>query len=291
MFSSFMPDMVGIQLPPHEAIPLTAAAGFAGFDLRMNNFVDAVEAHGTDALRGLLENHGLRPGYASLVSGKVGVPEPEWESHLRDLPRRARLAHALGYRRSASVILPFSDTMPFAENFDLHVRRIREACAILSDFGIGFGVEYVSPLSRRIGQPNPFVFDLEGALELVAAADAPGAGLMIDSFHWACAEESAQDVAALNADQIIAVHVNDLVEGRPLAEQTVMERELPGTTGLARVEVFLAALAAAGYDGPITAEPTHPRWSQTDAREAAQKTGDSVNAAIAQARRVDLTKL
>lgn len=280
MFASFMPDMVGIHLPPHDAVDLTAEVGFDGFDLRLNRFVDDVERRGTSALRARMQELGLRPGYSSLVSGKVNVSEDEWAKHIADLPRRAAIAKELGYERTTSVVLPFSDEFEFAENFDLHVRRTQQACTILADYGIAFGLEYVSPMTRRRGQKHEFVYDLAGLLSLLDAVDEANAGIMIDCFHWACAEESVDDIRKLSPEQIIAVHVNDLVADRPLDEQTIMERELPGVTGLARVDAFLGALGEIGYEGPITAEPTHPQWSESDAESAARATAESVQSSI-----------
>lgn len=287
MFSSFMPDMVGIDLEPHDAVELTASVGFEGFDLRLNRFVDSVEGRGVELLADHMQRLNLRPGYASLVSGKLGVSEKEWRGHVADLPRRADIASRLGYRRATTVVLPFSEELTFEQNFDLHVQRTREACSVLTDYGIRFGLEYVSPATRWRGKPHAFVRDLAGLRELLAATQEPAAGIMLDSFHWACANEGVEDILALTADDVIAVHVNDLVAGRSLDEQTVMERELPGTTGSIQIEAFLGALDEIGYEGPVTAEPTHPRWNKTPANDAARATADSVNRVITAARRPD----
>ena len=44
---------------------------------------------------------------------------------------------------------------------------------------------------------------------------------------------------------------------------------------------FMRALQAIGYDGPVTAEPTHPSWVDRPDEEAAAETAAAVRAAIA----------
>ena len=91
-------------------------------------------------------------------------------------------------------------------------------------------------------------------------------------------------LAELDPGIIVAVHLNDFVADRPVEEQTVMERLLPGESGLIDIEGFLRGLARCGYTGPLTAEPTHPRWKDTPADEAAKQTADSISHCLARLR-------
>lgn len=279
-----MPDLIAIEAEPAESIGIAQKAGFEGLDIRFNRFTDAVISFGVDRFRDEMSEAGLRPGYCSLTAQKIGVDADEWEREIADLPRRAGVARDLGYERATSVVLPFSDELDFTQNTAMHVERIREAADILADFGIAFGVEYVSPKSRREGKKHEFVHDLTGALELIDKVDRPNAGLMLDCFHWACAGESESQIAVLDPSIVVAVHLNDLVPGRSIDEQTVMERLLPGESGLLAVEAFLRGLASCGYTGPLTAEPTHPRWKDISADDSAKQTADSILSCLARVR-------
>jgi sugar phosphate isomerase/epimerase len=151
LYSSLMPDLIGIDAGPAESVRLAARAGFGGLDLRLNRFTPEVERLGPEALSDAIGAAGLRPGYCSLTPQKVDVPEEEWAEGMRQLPRRALVARVLGYTRATSVVVPFSDTLDRRANTRMHVKRTREAADVLADFGIRFGLEYVSPRTRWVG--------------------------------------------------------------------------------------------------------------------------------------------
>jgi sugar phosphate isomerase/epimerase len=80
-------------------------------------------------------------------------------------------------------------------------------------------------------------------------------GLVLDSWHWWHAGETAQDVLLLNASEVVAVDLNDALAGIPKDLQVDGQRELPCATGVIAVGPFLNALNQIGYDGPVRAEP------------------------------------
>lgn len=283
MYASLMPDLIAIDAGPAESVKIAARAGFGGLDLRLNKYTPDVERLGVESFADAIHAAGLRVGYCSLTAQKIGVSEAEWRESIAALPRRARVAQGLGYTRATSVVVPFSDELDAEANADLHAARTREAADILADYGIAFGLEYVSPETRWRDGRYPFVRTLDGLLKLLDRVDRPNTGVMLDCFHWACAQESADDLRRLRPDQIVAVHVNDLIAGRPLSEQTVMERELPGVGGGVDIDTFLRTLVEIGYTGPVTAEPTNPRWKLVGRQDAALETATAINACLRRA--------
>ncbi|MEO1128070.1 MAG: sugar phosphate isomerase/epimerase family protein [Planctomycetota bacterium] len=271
-----MPDLIGIAAGPAESVPIAARAGFEGIDMRINRFADEIERLNPEALAEAFDAAGLKPGYCSIGPMKMDVTAEQWEADLCEVPRRARIARQLGYSRATSVVVPGSDSLAFDENFAEHVRRIEAIASIIGDFGMVFGLEYVSPLTRRAPMKHQFVYDLRGMLQLLDAVAASNVGVMLDSFHWHCADESAADLRALRPEQVVSVHVCDLIAGVPVEQQVVTQRELPGLSGIIDMTTFLRSLAEIGYDGPICAEPTHPRWQTTETSEAARMTARSI---------------
>ena len=276
MYPSLMPDLISIHTGPAASIPLAAAAGFRGIDLRLNKFADEVERIGVEPLADAIAAAGLRPGYCSLTAQKINVSEAAWRTEMADLPRRARLAQELGYKRATSVVVPFHEELSTSDNMLMHIERTREACDVLSDYGISFGLEYVSPRTRWEGKPNPFVRDLRGMKELLTAVDRTNAGVMLDCFHWHCAGETIDDIRSLAADRVIAVHVNDTIAGRPDDQQAVTERELPGASGGIDIGSFLRGLEEIGYEGPITSEPTNLKWRDIEPSRSAGETASAI---------------
>ncbi|MEL7483775.1 MAG: sugar phosphate isomerase/epimerase family protein [Planctomycetota bacterium] len=267
-----------------ESVAIASAAGFLGIDIRLNTFADDVEESGVESLKSAMEDAGLRPGYSSITPQKIAVSEADWLEGMAGVPRRAAFAERLGYTRATSVMLPFSDGLDFETYDALHVARIREACDALAPFGISFGVEYISPLSRRKDKPTIYIHTLGQTLELLDRVNRPNVGLMLDSFHWYCAGETEDDIATIDPSRIVAVHLNDLVPDRPIDEQVVTERLLPGESGMIDLDAFIRGLARSGYEGPLTCEPTHDRWRGMDPADAAKKTCDSIRLCLEAAR-------
>lgn len=273
MYTSLMADMIGINCDPFGSIELAARYGFGGVDLRLDRFADAfatVDAVGRFRIR--MNAAGLRPGYCSILPGKISCDDAEWDAGMRRLPDLARLARALGYVRTASVVLPGHDMLEPAANREMHIVRIRQAMDVLNEFGISLALEYVAPLTRRAPFRYPIVHTMQGLSDLLDAADRAGVGVLLDSFHWYCARESRADVAALPVHRCVVVHVNDAIPDRDVDAQVVSERLLPGESGVIDLDSFFDALREIGYDGPVTCEPTHPMWSSADPESSAERT-------------------
>lgn len=254
MFKSLNAGMLNIQADLAGTITLAKAHGFSGVDMDVRAVRQQLPEQPWQSLRERMLLAGVRPGVVGgLLPVRLGVPDQEWAAALAELPELAALARDLGYTRSTIVMLPFHDTLPYADCFRMSVARLRQVAPLLAGYGLSLGVEYVSQYTRRAASPNPFIYTLAGTLELLAAVQAPNVGLLLDSFHWYCAGESAADLAGLGAAQIVAVHVAD-APNRPLLEQVAIERELPGQ-GVADLHAFCTAVRDTGYPGPAACEP------------------------------------
>ncbi|WP_236254617.1 sugar phosphate isomerase/epimerase family protein [Mucisphaera calidilacus] len=276
MYASLMTDMVGARMTPDVGAYLAARHGFPGLDLRLNAYADFLDTFGVERFADLLEERGIRPGYVSITTRTLSASDGEWAEMMRLLPERAKTAQRLGYTRAGVVMLPFDDERDTAANHRRHVVRIRQVAPVLADHDIRLGVEYVAPVTRRRGHPHPFIHNMRGTLRLLHDAGQPNVGLMLDTLHWATAGESVEDIEALEADQVVVVHVCDGIRGRAIEAQTVHERELPGATGVYDNAGFIEALRTIGYTGPVTAEPSHPRWASTDPELAVAQTARAV---------------
>lgn len=281
MYKSLMADMIGIDVDPLSAIEFARRYGFKGVDLRLDRQEARIHEIGADVLSSAIRDAGLRPGYCSILPGKISCDEKTWREGVTRLPSLAELAERLGYTRTATVVLPFDDEQPFDRFFNLHVDRMRQAAPVLADHGLSLALEYVSPITRRAGHKHPFIFDMKGLHQLCRASGQANVGLLLDSFHWHCAGETLADIDALSAAEVVVVHVNDLLANRPIVQQVVTERALPCETGVIDLGGFIGALERLGYDGPITSEPTHPKWRRTDPERAAADLAESMDKMMA----------
>lgn len=281
MYKSLMADMIAIDTDPLGSIDFASRFGFSGVDLRLDKQEQRIREIGVGSLRRAIDDAGLRPGYCSILPGKISCDDATWRAGVARVPALATLAEQLGYTRTATVVLPFDDELPFDTFFDLHLKRINEAAPILADHGLSLALEYVSPVTRRAGHKHPFIHDLAGLRRLCRASDHTNVGVMLDSFHWHCAGETVEDIEALSEDEVVVVHVNDVIAKRAIDKQVVTERALPCETGLIDLAGFIGALDKIGYDGPITSEPTNPKWSGIAPEQAAAALAESMDKLMA----------
>ena len=116
----------------------------------------------------------------------------------------------------------------------------------------------------------------------LCAAVGPNCGYLLDAWHWYTAREGASNLLALEAAQVVDVHVNDAPR-RPVGEQLDHERCLPGETGVIDIATFLGSLKEIGYDGPVMVEPFSQRLREMAAAEACAATRAALDKVFAQA--------
>jgi sugar phosphate isomerase/epimerase len=138
------------------------------------------------------------------------------------------------------------------------------------------GLEYVGPKTLMARGRYPFLRSMAEARELIAGIGRGNVGLVLDSFHWYCAEDTADDIRALTADDVVVVDLNDARVDLSRDEQLDNTRELPGATGKINLKAFLGALVDIGYEGPIRAEPFNQRLRDMDDEEALRVTREAM---------------
>jgi sugar phosphate isomerase/epimerase len=204
-----------------------------------------------------------------------------FERGLADLPGFARGLQRAGVRRVGTWLPPASDTFTYRQYFALHARRLREVARVLQDHELRLGLEYVGPKTAWASRRYPFLHTLAETRELIAEIGATNVGLVLDSWHWYHAGDSAADVAALRTEDVVAVDLNDAPAGVPKDQMIDSARELPLATGVIDAAAFLKALAAIGYDGPVRAEPFNERVRRMAPEDAVATTAQAMKRAFA----------
>lgn len=268
---------LGIKANQRQAIDLAAAHGF-----------DAVDADGK-YLAGLADGE-LRDLLGYMESKKVawaigGLPvdiranDEAFDASMAQLPANAHTLQRAGVRRVTTYVLPMSNTRPYLENFKFHAGRLRPAARILADSGIRIGLEYVAPKTLWASQRYPFVHTMAEMRELIAEIGQPNVGLVIDSWHWFHAGDSAADIAALRPSDIVSIDLNDAPKGVPKDQMVDGKRELPASTGVIDVAAFRGALEKIGFEGPVRVEPFNEAVRQMAPDQAADAAVRALHAA------------
>jgi sugar phosphate isomerase/epimerase len=248
---SLSPGSIGVSATPRQVIALAVQHGF-----------EAVEPS-IDFLAGLgdAELADLRGEMKTVVFGAAGLPvdfrgeDDKFQSGLDGLRKRAAALHRVGVDRVGTWISPGHGTLTYEENFKRHAKRLREVAKILGDFGQRLGLEYVGTPTARKSARYPFIHTMRETQKLIAEIGLSNVGLVLDSWHWWTAGETAADILALKAENVISVDLNDAPAGIPVDQQQDGRRELPCATNVIPMAAFVNALNKIGCDAPVRAEP------------------------------------
>ena len=279
MQSSLACGSLGITAFQQQAIQWAARFGFTAVapDLPYLSGLGRPELL---ELRAELKAKGLQFGAAgSPVDLRHG--EEEFQASLARLPEAAAVLEQAGVDRLGTSIKPTHDELTYLANFQQHVRRLGAVAAILDDHGIRFGLEYVGPKTSWSSKRYPFIHTLAETRELIAAVGRTNVGLVLDSWHWYTAGETAADLLSLSNRDVVCCDLNDAPRGIAVEQQMDLSRELPCATGVIDLKTFLAALVKIGFDGPVRAEPFNAALRKLPPEEAVAKTAAAMKQAFA----------
>ncbi|MGP5007017.1 MULTISPECIES: sugar phosphate isomerase/epimerase family protein [Brachybacterium] len=254
MFSNLSAGALGLPLDHTTSIDLAAKHGFGGVDPDLGYFrtlggTSAVAEHAA-----ALQEKGLEWGMAGLPV-PLDAPAAEFREALVDLPESLELLRAAGVTRVGTWMRPMHDDLDYLRNWRLHVGRLALVAELLADAGLRIGLEYIGPKTFWSTERYPFIHSLREARELIADSGATNVGIILDSYHWHTAGESAEDLAGLTDADIVSVDINDARTDRERDEQQDLDRRLPYDTGVIDLAGFMGAVHAAGYTGPVKVEP------------------------------------
>ncbi|MGP5376698.1 sugar phosphate isomerase/epimerase family protein [Brachybacterium alimentarium] len=254
MFSNLSAGALGLPLDHTTSIDLAAKHGFGGVDPDLGYFRSLGSTTAVAEHAAAVRDKGLE-------WGMTGLPVPldgsaaEFRQALVDLPEALELLTAAGVTRVGTWMRPMHDDLDYLRNWRLHVGRLALVAELLADAGLRIGLEYIGPKTFWSTERFPFIHSLREARELIADSGATNVGIILDSYHWYTAEESAADLAGLTDADIVSVDINDARADRERDEQQDLDRRLPYDTGVIDLEGFMGAVHAAGYSGPVKVEP------------------------------------
>ena len=270
---------IGVKATQTEAIDLATRHGFESVAAAPHELAKLTDSESESLVQGLKGK--------GLVWGSSGLPvdfrkdHATFRSDLSELPRLAKALRRAGVDRMGTWIMPCHDELTYVANFKQHADRLRECAKVLKDNGMRLGLEYVGPSTLRISKRFPFLHTMRETAELHSAIGVDNMGFVLDSFHWYTAGETADDIRALDARQIVGCDLNDARKGLRVDQQIDNQRELPMATGVIDVKSFLQALVDVGYDGPVRAEPFNKALNQLDNEPACAETSKAIHNAFA----------
>lgn len=253
MFKNLYPPAIGINFGMRESLELAKSVGFDGLDLDIDEASRLVQQHSFDYVKDLWSEFGLKTGAWDFPLN-WGGSDVDFQEGLNAFPTLAKLAARLGCHRTTTQVFNWSN-VPFNENWDFHIKRLKPAAEILKDYGHSLGLEFMGPAASRRMHRFSFAYDMNVVLDLAATIGTGNVGLLFDTWHWYTCRSTLDDVRSLTKTEVVYVQVNDAPSGVNPDDQLDDERCLAGETGVIPAAEILQILNQIGYDGPVTPEP------------------------------------
>ncbi len=272
MYRNLNPGALGIVADLEATAQLAQTHGWPAIDLPMHEAYALATTTSAETVAEIASTHGLRYGGWGLP---INWRKPYDQDALATLAAQAKLAAAVGCTRAITVVLPFSEDLPFREHYAFHLAQLRPVADILGEHGCQLGIEFIGPHTLRGDKRYGFISSLDGALALSYALG-EHVGLLLDAWHWYTSGGDLADLRALSARDVVYVHVNDAPAGLTVDEQIDNVRRLPATTGVIDIAGFMGTLKTIGYDGPVTPEPFEERLRSMLTEDALREAGDSM---------------
>jgi sugar phosphate isomerase/epimerase len=236
-------SVVPLEQPETSPVPIAdrieaiAATGWSGLGLAHDDLAAARASLGFPALRGLIDDAGLRHVEVELLTDWWDESlAPRWQPQFDLLLEAAEALSARFIKVGTTIGHPLAD-------LDFLVEPLRRLTGEAAQRGTRIALE-----------PMPFsmVGSVPAAADLMRKVDMPGCGLVVDYWHVFRAGTTLEELSArLHADQIFGVELNDAsaeVRGT-LFEDTRDNRRLCGQ-GEQDVTGFIRTLTSLGFNGP-----------------------------------------
>ena len=258
-------DCLGVAGRQNELIELALTNGFKGIDVDMEDMLRRDKAMGQDFACQFILSAKISISSFNLPVRFAGTDE-EYAADCAQLDDIFRLSETIGATRCVAVIQPFSDELPYHENFERHRTRISEIADKLASKSIKLGLGLNARPQAREDKTYQFVHNAEELLTLIRTVGHANVGAAIDTWQWQIGDGAMDQITDLNAEQIVDVRLSDLSDDHDPGNVKTSTRVLPTSTGSRFCSDLLAHLDKIGYEGPVAAV-SHPSHFKGQPRE------------------------
>lgn len=250
------------SVPLRDRVEAAAAAGFRGFGLNSVDLPEAERTYGMSGIKSLFDDNGVtHVELEAIPEWWSGSPAGTESYEVRRTLLRA--AEALNARHIK--VTPDDSGQPW--DFGRWVGEFGRLAAQAADSGARLGIEFM---------PWTNISNVDEALRLVEEAGHDGGGVVIDVWHTERGRTDPGRLAALPAERIVGVELNDADSGivGSMFDDTVHRRRYCGEGSFRLVDV-VSALRRAGWDGPWGIEILSDDHRSTSVTTAVQKAYDT----------------
>lgn len=251
-----------------------AKAGFSGVEIFENDFL-TYDASPREVAQ-MARDFGLEITLFQPFRDFEGMPEPHRARAFERAQRKFDIMGELG----TDLMLICSNVSPISlGGIDRAAADFHELGELAAKHGVRVGYEALA-WGRHIN-------DHRDAWEIVRRADHRNVGLILDSFHTLSRKIDVKSIRSIPGDKIFIVQLADA----PLIDMDLLYwsrhfRNMPGEGDLPVVD-FMRAVAATGYDGPLSLEIFNDQFRGGSARALAEDGHRSLVYVMDQVRRLE----
>jgi len=248
--------------PLAEALAAIKTAGWNGVELRRLDFTRCHE-QGLDnaAVLDLVRASGVKVTTLGTEYGLIFATGAERDRLLDVLDLTCANARALGC--DLVMIAPGQNEGPV----ETAVANFRAAGEVCKRHDVRIALEFNSQ--------HPLLNRLRVGRDIVAAANHPNCGLLLDAYHMERGGDGGRGFAEVEPREIFAFQYSDVPAGGPPGQRRPTDRLPPGQGTVRWIEVF-RLLAERGFPGYLSYEAPNPvQWARPPvdvAREALEAT-------------------
>ncbi len=242
--------------PLAEVLRVAREAGYPAVELRHIDFKRCIEGGmSNEQVLAMIRASGLKVSCMGIESGTIFARGGEQRRLFDSMDQMCARAAAL----DCEVMMVAPGTQP-GSTVQEAARNFATDGEIAQKYGLFCALEYNSR--------HPVVNRLAVAREILALANQPNCGLLIDTYHAQCAGDGGRAFEDVPARDIIAFQFSDVPPG-PVSHGGVALDRLPPGKGVVRWREVLQLLMEKGYDRYINYEAPNPaQWSRPPAEVA-----------------------
>jgi sugar phosphate isomerase/epimerase len=232
------------------ALDAIKQAGYAAAELRRTDFKRCYETGlSNDEVVALIKASGVPVGVLGVEYGWLFATGDDSRRLFDDL--RVSCANAIALDCPMLMCAPGPWSGPLHDAVD----NLRAAAEIAEEHGLELAIEFNSQ--------HEVLNSLEVQRELVAAADRPNVGLLLDAYHLARSGRPGRGFEEVPGADIMHFQYSDLPE-HPVTDVKRPTDRLPPGQGVIRWAEVFGLLAEKGYTGLISYEAPNPvLWARS----------------------------
>jgi sugar phosphate isomerase/epimerase len=256
--------------PLPDVLRIARDAGYNALELRHVDFVRCSEAGmSEDKILAMIRASGLAVSCVGLETGMLFAQGDEQRRLFDSMDVMCQRAAALDCE--VMMVAPGSNPATTVQDA---ARNFATGCEIARYHGLLCALEF--------GSRHPVVNRLAVAREIIALANQPNGGLLIDTYHAQCVGDGGRAFEDVPIEDIIAFQFSDVPEGPLVTTGTALDRLPPGK-GVVQWRDVLQLLMEKGYGRYINYEAPNPALWARPPEEVAREGVSGIRALIAEA--------